>query len=734
MHEHEVQLDQFWHGSLRVLIMVHSRSFAIGCVSGDMTRDMIVAGMSQWMLHFGLANKSCVFTCHAEGYMRTLWHDMLEQFPVFQGTVEQFAPGRHAPVAERGVRALRETVSGILIQMQDKGIGLRNNRKAFNFVFQHGCHCHNRYSMLSGSALTPIQRLRGNQHKPHQAYVFGSTILISGPPSKAASIPGRYTYGAYLGPVLGKASHWATMQIKPGTVEVVQTPSVKALLPTRYDLELLGMLAKKVGSMVHRLPKLPDVEHVDDEMTVLPLSLTEDGNPPKEWLLEHGRTRRCRACERGLFHGVKHSVTCRRRYRAWLEEMKEGSPEPPARQGGEVADDGVPEPVGIDDDDPVVDVELPDEYDEVEVGDSWLPAVEDCLPQGEQGDGETEEPENNDPHGAGGIGDVPMDVDACWSVLSYDSLEAVPLELAEDFAVGVQCRVSVFSSIEDDGWTELKMRDRIIYLQRPSFVRDDTTNKTLDTERTHDGMTKEIRALDSLRVGDAITKREADEYCREHGIKVLSTRWVAVEKKDGETKEEIVRARVVARDYASGSPTAAELGISSPTSSNEAFRSFLVFVSATESDIVLADVSTAFLFALIVSPECVMLPPNVRLSDNSRVFLKLRKALYGLRSASLAWYKHLSELVKEMGLHASSDTEKSVFSGEYEFKGKKVWMLLLAYVDDLMIASVQCTRRMESRRPPLRHLTFGRSSTMPLTSLSARSHFRLRQLPGTARR
>ena len=159
---------------------------------------------------------------------------------------------------------------------------------------------------------------------------------------------------------------------------------------------------------------------------------------------------------------------------------------------------------------------------------------------------------------------------------SYDSLEAVPLELAEDFAIGVQRRVSMFSSIEDDGWTELKMRDRIIYLQTPSFVRDDTTNKTLDPKRTHDGMTKEIRALDSLRVGDAITKREADEYCREHGIKVLSTRWVAVEKKDGETKEEIVRARVVARDYASGSPTAAELGISSPTSSNEAFRSFLV--------------------------------------------------------------------------------------------------------------------------------------------------------------
>ena len=72
--------------------------------------------------------------------MRTLWHDMLEEFPVFQGTVEQFAPGRRAPVAERGVRALRETVSGILIQMPDKGMGLRNNRKAFNFVFQQVQH------------------------------------------------------------------------------------------------------------------------------------------------------------------------------------------------------------------------------------------------------------------------------------------------------------------------------------------------------------------------------------------------------------------------------------------------------------------------------------------------------------------------------------------------------------------------------------------------------------------
>ena len=135
------------------------------------------------------------------------------------------------------------------------------------------------------------------------------------------------------------------------------------------------------------------------------------------------------------------------------------------------------------------------------------------------------------------LGDAPMEVDACWSVASYEPLEGVPLELAENFAVGIECRQSVFSSIEDDGWAELKMRDRVVYLQKPSFVRDDATDRSLDPAKANAGMAKEIRALDSLRVGDAITKQEADAYCREHGIRILSTRWVSVAKKDCESKD-----------------------------------------------------------------------------------------------------------------------------------------------------------------------------------------------------
>ena len=74
---------------------------------------------------------------------------------------------------------------------------------------------------------------------------------------------------------------------------------------------------------------------------------------------------------------------------------------------------------------------------------------------------------------------------------------------------------------------------------------------------------------------------------------------MSVGKRDGETKRDVVRARIVARDYASGAPSAAELGISSPTSSNEAFRLFAVHVSSTGSDVALADVSTAFCLPLL---------------------------------------------------------------------------------------------------------------------------------------
>ena len=283
----------------------------------------------------------------------------------------------------------------------------------------------------------------------------------------------------------------------------------------------------------------------------------------------------------------------------------------------------------------------------------------------------------------------PAGVDVEMSEQFVEKVEREPLSFSSEQAIAsvvesVFLQTSLYHDVEDESWVNLSMRGRTVCLQKPKFLRDDTTGKPLDPDLAANGMCKEVKALDSLAVGDLLDKSQAEALAAQHKVKILSTRWVAVDKKDGETKEKIVRARIVVRDYATGGPTAQELGISSPTSSNEAFRTFLIYISSKGGDIILADVSTAFLFAEVVSPEVVMLPPNIRYPDNSRVYMELKKALYGLRSASLAWYRMLADMVESLGLKAC-ETEKTVFTGWFAFEGDQFYIVLLAYVDDLMI-------------------------------------------------
>ena len=90
-------------------------------------------------------------------------------------------------------------------------------------------------------------------------------------------------------------------------------------------------------------------------------------------------------------------------------------------------------------------------------------------------------------------------------------------------------KTSVFTPIEKDkSWVDLSV-NRLIQLQRPKFVRDDASGDVLDSDVTTRTIIKEIRALDSLRVGDLVSKAEADEFATTHGIRVLSARWVSWE-------------------------------------------------------------------------------------------------------------------------------------------------------------------------------------------------------------
>ncbi|CAE7605206.1 unnamed protein product [Symbiodinium natans] len=646
--KHEVQIDHFFKFQKRFIVLVHAQSFAVGCVDGEASRDQILENMGAWLRYFGLSGVEVgtVFRCDAEPYMRALLVELLERFQSLHGPIEQFSPGRHAPAAERAVRTLRELGDSILVELQDHGVSLRSTSRAFALLYNHCCHVHNRYSQLAGSELSPLQRLRGNKHKPHQVYAFGSTVCAHASAVEDL-IVGRFAFGCYLGPMMSKTSHLVNVRLPDGALKLVQASSIKVVVPLRYDVELLGTFGRKVVGGVHPAPQpLGDPE--DPNLRTVPLSLVPGGNPPAEFFAEHGATRRCTACQRGSTHAVNHSRTCRRRYQAWLKgEMQPNEPPRPLEspQGvGDVQHDG-----GM----PEVELDVPDDLERIEAD---VPRDEDYEPRGGVGC-DSEEPfqpelerealpawlpespgPSEDPRSDPGVEDVEM-MDRFVETPEPQKLSFASEDAITSVVASVFFRTSVYNAVEDESWIDLEIRGRKVCLQRPKFVKDDTTGKPLDPQLTAEGMTKEVKALDALNVGDLVTKQEADEYAKEHNIRILTTRWVSVDKKEGETKQKIVRSRVVVRDYASGNPTAQELGISSPTSSNEAFRTFLVFIASSGSDIILADVSTAFLFA---------------------------------------------KLVEELGLFAC-ETEKTVFAGWFLFDGTHYYMVLLAYVDDLMV-------------------------------------------------
>ena len=91
------------------------------------------------------------------------------------------------------------------------------------------------------------------------------------------------------------------------------------------------------------------------------------------------------------------------------------------------------------------------------------------------------------------------------------------------------------------------------------------------------------------------------------------------------------------------------LGLSSNTASVEALKMILSRAAKGRMKMWGLDISTAFLFANIVQPTVIELPSNFCLESGEPAYLVLQKALYGLRSASLSWQRHLSRIMVDLG-------------------------------------------------------------------------------------
>ena len=175
---------------------------------------------------------------------------------------------------------------------------------------------------------------------------------------------------------------------------------------------------------------------------------------------------------------------------------------------------------------------------------------------------------------------------------------------------------------------------------------------------------------------------EIDEYRNENpSCRVIKSRWVLPQKAPG-----LVLAHLVGKDFADGRPSALDLGLSSNTASAEALKAILSRAAKGRMQVLGLDISTKLLSADIFQPTVIELPAGMTLLNSQPGFLILRKAMYRLRSASLSWQRHLARVMTNIGL-TPSPLEPTLYSGWMQINGSWVFILALASVDDLLIAS-----------------------------------------------
>lgn len=226
---------------------------------------------------------------------------------------------------------------------------------------------------------------------------------------------------------------------------------------------------------------------------------------------------------------------------------------------------------------------------------------------------------------------------------------------------------------------------RDVLLWKPDTILDDTTGEELDVSLGFAGMCDEVKNLEDCQTGQVIDEEQFLELKRQHpNLRLISSRWVSAYK-----SAEKVRTRVVAKDFNRGE-SAKSLGYSSPTPSIESLHLVLAACAARNYRLRGLDIGHAFMNSPLAGDRIVILrlPQSISLPDGRVCYFVLSKALNGLRDASLAWLKLLTETVETTGLY-SDEVEPCLYSGEIvDDKGISLGhSIAIVYVDDILLAS-----------------------------------------------
>ena len=185
------------------------------------------------------------------------------------------------------------------------------------------------------------------------------------------------------------------------------------------------------------------------------------------------------------------------------------------------------------------------------------------------------------------------------------------------------------------------------------------------------GMNHEMKSMKDFNV---YTEVPIDQCSQEDIDNAIGVRWVKRWKTDIE-----LRMRLVVQGCFQDSSSIDVDSIYASTPSLVTLRLLLIMALARSWEISLADISTAFLHAMI--EEVVHVWPPAEYYPEANCLWRLNRAMYGLRQSPRLWQDHYASVMERLGFRRCKSD-----SNLYCHKSRSLYVLAYVdYVDDLLI-------------------------------------------------